>query len=303
VATYAPRPPAPPDLALLFLPPTVHEPATGVDTLTHLDLGGALGTFSARELLALFVGPCPGSISTSSSSAVAAATTAGATVPDAWDADADAAAALPASLLPALTHLSLASPTHTHPWRVLLKLLPHLATVTHLSLAQWPAPSPTPGLTMATADGVQGRLDAGASNMYSVAEGDWSAAEGLLRRVARGLLCLRWLDLEGCTWVRALGEVGEWAGAWRRVETVRVGVRAEWLKAEEGDDGRDGGGDGEDGGIGERGWDVAVERGKWRAKERAKVWEGVERDVVLVERKIAAIRRGIGGKAVRFERV
>ncbi|PUU84024.1 hypothetical protein B9Z19DRAFT_1070832 [Tuber borchii] len=92
------------------------------------------------------------------------------------------------TLFPNLTHLSLAHPDSSSiPFSQLLTLTASVPpTITHLSLAGWTEREP-----------------------------------GGMRRLARNLLGLKWLDVSNCHWVlyEQLKEV-EWCGPWRNVETV-----------------------------------------------------------------------------------
>ncbi|KAG0137119.1 hypothetical protein HOY82DRAFT_548268 [Tuber indicum] len=91
------------------------------------------------------------------------------------------------TLFPNLTHLSLAHPDPTVPFSQLLTFTASIPpTITHLSLAGW---------TQGVPDG--------------------------MRRLARNLLGLKWLDVSDCHWVlyEQLKDV-EWCGPWRNVETV-----------------------------------------------------------------------------------
>ena len=151
--------------------------------------------------------------------------TEGEDIPESWDEDNHLAAPLSVSRFPALTHLSLSNPANVS-WKGLLSLSPHLATLTHLSLAFWPPPSLTPNSKTAYRESPAGNIDYGASNYYSSYDGDLSEAAGVLRRLSKATYCLQWLDLTGCSdWVQALGRSDgpDWAGAWRGLETVKIG--------------------------------------------------------------------------------
>lgn len=87
-----------------------------------------------------------------------------------------------------VTHLSLAWPAASEAsWARLMAFVQCVPTITHLSLAGWVRPG----------------------------------EPGVLRRFARLLLCLKWLDVSDCpaALYEALKEV-EWDRAWRGVETV-----------------------------------------------------------------------------------
>ncbi|PGH12133.1 hypothetical protein AJ80_06854 [Polytolypa hystricis UAMH7299] len=115
-----------------------------------------------------------------------------------------------------LRYLSLARPNPgAADWNSLLKLVAHLPTLTHLSLAHWPYPS----ITSSAVD-----------------------APSVLRSLSRTTYCLKWLDLEGCdSWIinllplatevvngrgpdEPLSSSGpEWNGSWRGVEWLGLG--------------------------------------------------------------------------------
>lgn len=130
-----------------------------------------------------------------------------------------------------LKHLSLAHP-QTSDWKGLLSASTYLTTLTHLSLAYWPIPTQTPqSLTNNTRikhPMLQNVSMAwGGTDMYSVFENDWSESAGLLKRLSRNLICLEWIDFEGCgEWTNALiHEDGpEWNGGWRGINFIRLGV-------------------------------------------------------------------------------
>lgn len=118
----------------------------------------------------------------------------------------------PRSRFPSLTHLSLSYPHATmSSWTRLTAFARLTPTVTHLSLAGWPLPT--------SAD-----------------------PAGVLKRFARSLLCLKWLDVSDCNaaFYKALKDV-EWDRCWRGVETVVCrqagkspkGIREERVRAAE----------------------------------------------------------------------
>ena len=150
-----------------------------------------------------------------------------------------------------------------------------------------------------------GNIQYGASNFYSASDGDWSEAARVIRRLGRGTLCLKWLDLEGCTdWIRALvwtdreglGGV-DWIGAWRGLETVRCGqgwvprllagdektrlaemVPGAWLTT----------------------WDAEEERKKFKEHIAETGWIDREKEARSVESMVASLRRG-KARPVSFE--
>lgn len=67
----------------------------------------------------------------------------------------------------------------------------------------------------------------GGTNVYShTLDGEWSEARGILRRLAKRLYCVEWLDVDGCeAWWEALigDEEGvDWKGSWGRVRIVAM---------------------------------------------------------------------------------
>lgn len=110
-------------------------------------------------------------------------------VSDDWDAAADTAV-VGRTLFAAVTHISLAWPAASEAsWARLMRFVVQcVPTITHLSLAGWGHPG----------------------------------AAGVLRRFARSLLCLKWLDVSDCPAriYDSLREEVEWDRAWRGVETV-----------------------------------------------------------------------------------
>ncbi|KAF2807124.1 uncharacterized protein BDZ99DRAFT_421036, partial [Mytilinidion resinicola] len=157
---------------------------------------------------------------------------------------------------PNLTRLSLAHPGHQASWTALLATCSNLKHLTHLSLAYWPTPSTTPNAATTSMVSKHAKPVAlGGSHIYSQLDGDWHEAANILRRLSLVTYRLRWLDLEGCDWYKALtwdspsyqralrfpdffqapanhsdkdewdaknaGIPGpDWNGAWERVETL-----------------------------------------------------------------------------------
>lgn len=132
-------------------------------------------------------------------------------VADSWDNEESFEAALSPSLSTSrfanLTHLSLSHPPAGASWRDLLSLSKQVPGLTHLSLAYWPRPTLTPNLATTTVSSQHSpEVQAGGSHYYSFLDMDLSEPASLLRQLSSNLLCLRWLDLEGCVeWVPALG--------------------------------------------------------------------------------------------------
>ncbi|KAL7274469.1 hypothetical protein RUND412_002632 [Rhizina undulata] len=112
--------------------------------------------------------------------------TASAGVLESWD-----SLAIPRNRFPNLTHLSFASPSLSPSvlWSGLLQFTRCIPTITHLSLASWPILPHDPC--------------------------------GTMKRLARSLLCLKFLDISDCPegLYTAMLEV-EWDRAWRGVEEV-----------------------------------------------------------------------------------
>ena len=227
-------------LQVLFLDETELDGATGAENITHLDLGTAIGrALNLKELKDALTKKPTTSNPTSTGkqeipaswdedrtiASVAPTATGGEDVPESWDEDTTLALPLFVARFPALTHLSLSHPAVAS-WKGLLALAPHLATLTHLSLAYWPVPCVTPNSKTAYRESPAGNIDYGASNFYSSSDGDLSEAAGVLKRLSRSTYCLLWLDFTGCSdWIHALGRQDgpEWHGAWRGLETVKVG--------------------------------------------------------------------------------
>jgi hypothetical protein len=132
------------------------------------------------------------------------------TILDSWDQDdtleAALAQSLPVSRFAQLSYLSLSHPPSGISWRDLLSLSKQTPALTHLSLAFWPRPTLTPNLTTATVSSQHSPdVTAGGSHFYSGLDQDMSEPASILRQLSSSLLCLQWLDLEGCAeWIPAL---------------------------------------------------------------------------------------------------
>ena len=203
-------------LEVLFLDSTELEDATGVDGLARLDLSSSIGhPLKLKQLKDILAAKkaVPRGEETSDG------------VPESWDTSdsLDAPPGLPR--FHSLTHLSLSHPNNAATWKGLLDLAPHLATLTHLSLAYWPTPTTSPNSTTSFRETPQGNVNFGVSSFYSSFDNDWSEAASILRRLSRSTYCLEWLDLTGCfPWVQALKyDQIDWCGAWRALETIKVG--------------------------------------------------------------------------------
>lgn len=204
-------------LRILFLDETELEGATGCESITHLDLGTAVGrALKSKEIKDTF---------TKKPTISDTAATGMDDIPESWEDEMTPATPLSMARFPNLTHLSLSHPAIAS-WKGLLALSPHLATLTHLSLAYWPTPSITPNSKTAYRESPAGNIDYGASNFYSYSDGDLSEAAGVLKRLSKATYCLQWLDLTGCSgWLEALGlrDGPDWHGAWRGVENIKIG--------------------------------------------------------------------------------
>ncbi|CAF9935327.1 MAG: hypothetical protein HETSPECPRED_009746 [Heterodermia speciosa] len=201
---------------LLFLDQSELDGATGSEGLTHLDIGTSVGrAITLKEIKEALTKRTMDGINSSGVE----------DVPESWDEDMPLIASLSMSRFPTLTHLSLSNPANVS-WKGLLSLSQHLATLTHLALAFWPIPSVTPNSKTAYRESPAGNIDYGASNFYSTADDDFSEAAGVLKRLSKATYCLQWLDLTGCCeWLHVLREHDgpDWGGAWRGLETVKVG--------------------------------------------------------------------------------
>ncbi|KAJ5776684.1 uncharacterized protein N7511_001695 [Penicillium nucicola] len=217
--------------------------------ISRLDLGNALGNWMTFKQLTseLFISTKPNSELKS-------------VIPGSWDeeldpdnsepassdADAEPGLSIPKGMAHGLrfTNLRYLSLAHPQPasanWNSLLNLVARLSTLTHLSLAHWPAPTRTPGLETSLT-----RHPFHHSSIYSydddseALENHWAKAASVLRQLSQSTYCLKWLDLEGCTdWLQTLEWVGkdpdgnpyplgasgpEWNGSWRDVEWINVG--------------------------------------------------------------------------------
>ena len=296
-------------LGFLFQDSSILEDATGSETITHLDLSGSL---MGRELS---MGFAPQSAPADTDTRTSSSSTTSSQVPDSWDAPL-AALAAPSIRFPALTHLSLAHTPKAN-WRNLLALVPYIGSLTHLSLAYWPSPTLTPNSLLATTSTYSPGSPASTRSVpysgtdpYSASFGDWSEACSILRRLGRGTLCLKWLDLESCEWLEALTWTDEeknrpgvdWCGAWRGVEMVCAAqgyvphmtnnFEDEVEKEEGSAEMRSGG---------ER-WDVEEERRHYRERKELDKWQVRELLVRNIENNLARVRRRAGLRPIVFKR-
>ena len=215
IRCYSPRGMDRAGLELLFLDDTEVEDATGAEGLTHLDLSTFIGnSLKLTELRHLFT----------VKKAVESAEENSESLPESWDAPELVAQPSGLPRFYSLTHLSLARPNPaTASWKGLLDLAPHLATITHLSLAYWPTPTLAPNSKTAYRETPHGNVNYGASNFYSAYDDDWSEAASIIRRLSKSTYCLKWLDLVGCwPWAKALERL-DWSESLQALETVRIG--------------------------------------------------------------------------------
>ncbi|KAK3712264.1 hypothetical protein LTR37_009126 [Vermiconidia calcicola] len=176
----------------------------GSDAVRYLDLAGLVGhgNLTMKKLVKLL-----------GNERESRGSNAEAGVVEAWDADETLEGALKPSPSPTrfsnLTHLCLSHPASNIYWRDLLALVKHTPQITHLSLAYWPRPTLTPNLATATVISQNSPgIAAGGSHYYSALDRDMSEPASLLRQLSSHLLCLHWLDLEGCQeWSPALKEL------------------------------------------------------------------------------------------------
>lgn len=207
------------DLEILFLDDTELENATGSEGITHLDLSTFIGhDLTLTKLKDFFVKKPLGSSVNNQNDII----------PESWDiSDLPTLLQQPVQRFPTLTHLSLAHPTSAS-WTHLLRLCPHLATLTHLSLAHWPPISLKPEAKTAYPETPPSAIpysttgfDKKYCNMYFI------DAVHILKRLSKATYCLRFLDLTGttlaCVIALTFDDSVDWSGAWRGMETVRLG--------------------------------------------------------------------------------
>ena len=201
--------------ALIFGNSELEDVVIAEKNLTHLDLGTSIDSdCSLNHLIDIFVKPLH-DISASKQENDKLI------VPDAWDAPETVSVYHHQS--PSwsfLTHLSLAHPVQAR-WKTLLRIAPHLATLTHLSLAYWPPPSFRP---------VRNWHPRCRHSFYSsqrkILGNGRHEAPTILRQLSRATYCLKWLDLTGCCgwlWALQCADGPDWAGSWRGVQLVKAG--------------------------------------------------------------------------------
>lgn len=216
------------DLKALLLPqPDSNGGSNGtrmydVEDLTILDISGAIGkTISLGELSELLF---PTQMAPSNE------------LQDSWETE-DVHPSIPTSLLPKLTHLSLAvdpKKADNASWKQLLSLASKLTNITHLSLAFWPAPCLTRKSQFTSMSSPHQRdIAYSGTNYYSHSiDQDWSEALLVLRLLSKSLYSLEFLDLTGCiSWFKALiledddsHDHVDWAGNWGKITTLRLHV-------------------------------------------------------------------------------
>lgn len=208
---------------MLLPQPDDNGDVSSLEDLTTLDISGAVGkTISLKELSDLLF---------------PTQTTPSDELQDSWDAAEDLQSSIPSTLLPNLSHLSLAvdpKKADNASWKHLLSLASKLTTVTHLSLAFWPAPCLTRKSQFASMSSPHQRdIYYSGTNYYShTIDQDWSEALLVLRLLSKSLYSLEFLDLTGCiSWFKALTledtdshDHVDWAGDWGKITTLRLNV-------------------------------------------------------------------------------
>lgn len=205
-------------LEALFMEDQTLENTSNNEDLTHLDLSVQIGRSLSLLGIKMYLAKMPTVSSDLTSNSL------NSTIPDVWDAPSPVSPPhLQYSRFPALTHLSLSHPLCAD-WKSLLRLVESLPTLTHLSLAHWPAPSMETSLP-AVGSTRLGIVNYGRSPLSLDNDNDWPGASAILRQLSKKTYCLKWLDLTGCcSWIWALQSEGiDWSGAWRKLETVKVG--------------------------------------------------------------------------------
>ena len=283
IASYSPQSLDLRGLELLFLGDEELEDATGSESVTHLDFAASVGfAINIKDIKNFFTKKQAPTEKRESALET--------DVPESWDSPLSTInTSISVPRFPALTHLSFSRAADPS-WKHLLGLLPHLATLTHLSLAYWPIPSLTPNETTAYRETPAGNINYGASNYYSLFDGDLDEVTGVLRRLSKATYCLRWLDLTGCgKWLQALGRENgaDWCGAWRGMEVVNIGQG--WMPSilvEEGSQWRP---------IIEQkvSEDEAKARALKKMREELTMWADGERTITLIDKLVNSIRTRI----------
>lgn len=218
IARYSPQGINRHGLEIMFMEDTTLEDGGDNENVAHLDLSTLIGhSLSLTELKNFLVNIPKATVDAESK-------VEDETVPDSWDAPSTSSISHNfVSRFPFLTHLSLSHPPNAS-WKSLLKLAPHLVTLTHLSLAFWPYPSLNP-LPLIDNEIPLGNVSYGSASFRRVPDSNWSEPGAILRQLSKKTYCLKWLDLTGCcAWIWALQCEGgvDWNGSWRRLETVKV---------------------------------------------------------------------------------
>jgi hypothetical protein len=212
-------------LKVLFLTEEEFEGSSGSDDVTHLDLSNSFAHKADFDDIRAYLRSLPPSSHNSAASPGTIVSRKGRhRYCEDWEEEAEAPL-LPSPFtprFPSLTHLSLSHPSEgVVSWAGLLDFAPHVATLTHLSLAYWPAPPSNKQKKPTRPSIFGGDGPRNNSNDVAVVIEDSDGFQAL-RRLSRATYCLRWLDLEGCgSWIPALAGA-EWNAAWRKVETVRL---------------------------------------------------------------------------------
>lgn len=219
IARYSPQGINRHGLEILFMDDTTLEDAGDNEDVAHLDLSTLIGYSLSLKELKDFLMKVP---NTSTSAELKIENE---SIPDNWDAPSRFSMSHNrVSRFPYLTHLSLSHP-HNASWKSLLNLAPHLANLTHLSLAFWPRPTLNP-LPPIDSEIPLDNMSYGSATFQRAPASNWSEHGAILRQLSKKTYSLKWLDLTGCcAWIRALQCDGgiDWDGAWRMLETVKVG--------------------------------------------------------------------------------
>ena len=283
----------------LFLNNTQLQNATGSDDITHLDLSASVGTpdLTFRELHIYLTKHSPSAVGRGSALRSTLQSSSSAEIPESWDApDPQSSATFLTSQprFPRLTHLSL-SHAREPSWRALLTLTPNLTALTHLSLAYWSVPSLTPNSTTATITSPTGNVQRGTSQFHPASDGNFREAAGVLGRLAKVTLYLKWLDLEGCNeWVDALGysehaaqsqrPAARFNDFWRSLETIRVAQGTPVPECFHTP----------------KRWEQVLRAGPNR--DLLQAWLKAERKIAVAERAVMGFRRDAMGRRIFFDK-
>lgn len=223
---------------ILFLDEKDIHGGTGSDEIRFLDLTGLLNErFMLHDLYRYMTRQKPGTpdvLGDPSIENYGGKTAATTEVAESWEDEADTiTTSIPKSItvshFPQLTRLSLAHPGSFASWPQLLDLSTKLHTLTHLSLAYWPTPTSTPNAaTVSMVSRHTSPIALSGTTIYSQLDDDWHEASNILRRLSLNTYNLKWLDLEGCTWMPALT-----FGLTEQARIARMTVSDEWVKLPE----------------------------------------------------------------------